>query len=125
MLVLKLQEYRMTGNGMNVNEPERVLLLDDSYNIVFRKHNELILGDLCPAGIINVFDLCKLRDMVVDDFSDLYDYSDIDRFIERTIERQLADVNSDSEVFVADLVCMSEYLLGDHMSFRCFPPKNT
>ena len=101
-----------------LNEPERVLLLDDSYNIVLKRHDELILGDLCPDGIINVFDLCKLREIVMDDFSDLNDYSDIDRLIERTIERQLADVNSDSEVSVADLVCMSEYLLGDHMSFR-------
>ena len=117
-IIDRYDEHNWRVHVPMLNEPERVLLLDDSYNIGVLSHDEYVLGDLCHDGIIDTFDLCLLRDVVLEDFSDLYDYSDIDRLIERSWRRQLADVNSDSEVSVADLVCMSEFLLGNRQSFR-------
>lgn len=100
-----------------LNEPERVIVLDDSYDIEVLDHDGYILGDLCRDNVIDSYDLCLLRAAVLDEFSDLDDYSDIPKLLERSRIRIFADVNSDEVLSVADLVCMSNLLLGKQDEF--------
>ena len=95
-----------------LNEPERVLLLPvDGYNITVISHNNYVIGDLTRDNRVDAFDMILLRQAMFRDFN-LDDYSDIDGLMDRSIDRQLADVNDDSKVSVADLVCMQSFLLG-------------
>ena len=101
-----------------LNEPERVLLIPiDEYNIEVISHDNYVVGDLTGDQRIDAFDMVLLRRALFRDYN-LYDYSDIDALIERSIDRQLADVNSDSEISVADLVCMTNFILGRAETFR-------
>ena len=103
-----------------LNEPERVLLIPvEGYNIEVISHDNLVVGDLDKDLHVDVFDLVLLKQIIIyeHDFN-LYDYSDIDALIERSIVRQMADVNSDAMVNIADVVCLQSWLLGRTKSFR-------
>ena len=101
-----------------LNEPKRVLLIPvEGYNIEVISHDHLVVGDLTRDQVVDVFDMVLLRRALFRDFQ-LKDYSDIDALMDRSIDRQLADVNSDSEISVADLVAMQNFLLGRSKTFR-------
>lgn len=101
-----------------MNEPYRVLLIPVDCDItVVERDGKHTLGDLTKDGRVDAFDMILLRQAMFRDF-DLENYSDIDALMERSWDRQLADVNSDKEVSVADLVCMQNFLLGRTKSFR-------
>lgn len=107
-----------------LNEPERVLLIPvEGYNIEVISHDNYVVGDLTGDQRIDAFDMVLLRRALFRDYN-LYDYSDIDALIERSIDRQLADVNSDSEISVADLVCMTNFILGRAETFRWSSKQN-
>ncbi len=100
------------------NVPERVLLIPVDYDITVIEHNPANrLGDLTRDGKINGYDMILMRRALFRDY-DLDNYNDIDALMQRSWERQLADVNSDKEISVADLVCLSNFLLGKQESFR-------
>ena len=100
------------------NVPERVLLIPVDYDITVIEHNPANrLGALTRDGKINGYDMILMRRALFRDY-DLDNYNDIDALMQRSWERQLADVNSDKEISVADLVCLSNFLLGKQESFR-------
>ena len=103
-----------------LNEPERVLLIPvDVYNIEVISHDNYVLGDLNRDNRVDVFDLVLLKRIVIDDYDfNLYDYKDIPGMMDRAIDRQVADINSDAEVSVADVVCMQQFILGSRKTYR-------
>lgn len=103
-----------------LNEPERVLLIPvEGYNIEVISHDNIVVGDIDRNLHIDVFDLILMKQIIIygHDF-DLYNYSDIDALMDRSIDRQLADVNSDGQINIADAVAMQNWLLGRTDSFR-------
>lgn len=100
-----------------MNEPERVLLIPTTYDITVLEHDGRVIGDLTYDGRVDGFDMIMMRRALFRDY-DLDNYSDIDALMQRSWDRQLADVNSDKQVSVADLVCMQNFLLGRTKTFR-------
>lgn len=103
-----------------LNEPERVLLIPfEGYDIEVKSHDNLVVGDFNEDHRVDVLDLIQLKQIITYEYDfNLYDYSDIDGLIERTVIRQLADINSDAQVNIADAVCLQSWLLGRTESFR-------
>ena len=98
------------------NEPERVLLIPVDYNITVIEHDGRMVGDLNYDGTINVYDMILMRQALFRDY-DLDNYSDIDALEARSWDRQVADINSDKKISVADLVSMQNFLTGNSKSF--------
>lgn len=100
-----------------LNQPEIVLLMPvEGYDIKVQNHDGHYLGDLCYDNVVNAFDMIMMRQAMFMDW-DLDNYDDIPALIERSWQRQLADVNSDQSVNIADLVSMSNFLLGRSKTF--------
>ena len=96
-----------------------MLIPVDVYNIEVISHDNYVLGDLNRDNRVDVFDLVLLKRIVIDDYDfNLYDYKDIPGMMDRAIDRQVADINSDAEVSVADVVCMQQFILGSRKTYR-------
>ena len=82
------------------NEPERVLLLPvEGYNIEVEGRDNYYIGDIDRDKRVDVFDLVLLKRILIEDYDfNLGDYSDIEGLMDRSITRQLADINSDSQI---------------------------
>lgn len=116
-LISRYDEERWRVHIPFFNEPERVLLIPVDYDIEVISHDGYVLGDLTRDGRVDGFDMILMRRALFRDF-DLDNYSDIDALMDRSIDRQLADVNSDKQISIADLVCMQNFLLGRTDKFR-------
>jgi len=119
-IVGKYDEENWVVHVPVVNEPEKVTLLPVSgYNITVLDHDGYALGDLNRDGLVDVFDIAVMKRWLIEerDFN-LDEYSDIDGLMDRSTDRVLADVNSDGEYSVADIICLQQFLLGVRESFR-------
>lgn len=116
-IISRYDENRWRVHVPYMNQPDRVLLIPVDYDIEVLAHDGFVLGDLTRDGRVDGFDMILMRRSLFRDF-DLDNYSDIDALVERSIDRQLADVNSDKEISIADLVCMQNFLLGRTDTFR-------
>jgi len=91
----------------------------NNYNIIVRSNDNYTLGDVNRDKQVDIFDLAIMKRWIVNerDFN-LSDMSDMAALKERALDRQLADVNSDAEFSVADIVCLQQFILGLRKSFR-------
>lgn len=117
-LISRYDENRWRIHVPFMNEPERVLLIPVDYDIevVERLSHGCGVGDLNYDGQIDSFDMVLLRQAMFRDY-DLDNYDDIDALMERSWDRQVADVNSDKKITVADLVSLQNFLLGRTQTF--------
>ena len=102
------------------NEPERVLLMPvEGYNTEVVSHDNFFIGDINRDKMVDVIDLAMLKRILVEDYDfNLDDYSDIEGLMDRSIDRQLADINSDAEIGVTDVIALQQWLLATRESFR-------